>query len=301
MILIGSLALSTHVPELWRTPADIDIVGDYDEIMAYRKTIHAKVAYPINEGKSIFMRGPSGTIIEAEVAWPDSTAERLIKFVKSQNDNIVMANGTIVPSLDVLYLLKMSHRYKKDSPHFKKTLDDILFMRTLGAQIRPHHEAFFKQREKETYTNTLPKLNQSKEGFFRDDIYTFDHDSIHMALALGSRPAYLEFKPVDSEVMVSKAMWDELPYQIKLNAAYEEICVLALERSIVPFHGKKTYKEAFDIAHAKLATSISSGWFREFVWENYYDIQAMYSDEFVTKFEQGLATGVVKPYKKEGV
>jgi hypothetical protein len=236
--------------------------------------------------------------VEAEVAWPDSMAERLIKFVESQSDNIVMANGTLVPSLDVLYLLKMSHRYKKDSPHFKKTLDDIMFMRMLGAKIRPEHEEFFKQREKETYTNNLPKLNQSKEGFFRDDIYTYDHDSIHAAVAIGGRPAYLEFKPVDSEVMVSKAMWGELTEQIKLNAAYEEICVLALERSIIPFPGKKTYKEAFDLAHAKLASSISSGWFREFVWENYYTIQAMYSDEFVTKFEQGLATGVVKPHKK---
>jgi hypothetical protein len=298
MILIGSLALQAHVAHLVRPTVDVDLVGNYDEIMTYRKNIDAKMCYPINQGKSIYMRRIGGAIVEAEVAWPDSMAERLIKFVESQSDNIVMANGTLVPSLDVLYLLKMSHRYKKDSPHFKKTLDDIMFMRMLGAKIRPEHEEFFKQREKETYTNNLPKLNQSKEGFFRDDIYTYDHDSIHAAVAIGGRPAYLEFKPVDSEVMVSKAMWGELTEQIKLNAAYEEICVLALERSIIPFPGKKTYKEAFDLAHAKLASSISSGWFREFVWENYYTIQAMYSDEFVTKFEQGLATGVVKPHKK---
>lgn len=301
MILIGSLALQARVPDpLPRLTADIDLVGTYDEVMEYRKRISAKVAYPINEGKTIYMRGTGGAITEAEVAWEDSMAERLVKFVEAQADNIVMSNGTIVPSLDVLYLLKMSHRYKKDSPHFKKTLDDILFMRYLGAKIRPEHEEFLKQREKETYTNNLPKLNQDKAGFFRDDIYTYDHDSIHMAVAIGDRPAYLEFKPEDSEVMVSKAMWDKLPVQIKLNAAYEEICVLALERSIIPFPGKKTYKEAFDLAHAKLATSISSGWFREFVWENYYAIQAMYTDQFVDEFNEGLAMGVVKPHKKEG-
>jgi hypothetical protein len=297
MILIGSLALKTHVTHLVRPTVDVDLVGTYDEIMTHRKNINAKVCYPINGGKSIYMRRIGGAIVEAEVAWEDSMAERLVKFVEAQDDNIVMANGTLVPSLDMLYLLKMSHRYKKDSPHFKKTLDDILFMRKLGAKIRPEHEEFFKQRERETYTNTLPKLNQSKEGFFRDDIYTYDHDTIHKAVAIGARPAYLEFKPEDSEVMVSKAMWDKLPMQIKLNAAYEEICVLALERSIIPFPGKKTYKEAFDLAHSKLASSISSGWFREFVWENYYAIQAMYSDEFVKKFEQGLASGIVKPHK----
>lgn len=298
MILIGSLALLMHA-EVNRKTSDIDLVGTYDEIMEYRKRVKAKVAYPINSGKSIYMKTESGTIVEAEVAWEDSMAERLIKFVESQPDTIIVGGEYHVPSLDVLYLLKMSHRYKKDSPHFKKTLDDILYMRKLGAKIRPEHEEFLKQREKETYTNTLPKLNQDKSGFFRDDIYTYDHDTIHVAVALGSRPAYLEFKPTDSEVMVSKKMWDELPLQIKLNAAYEEICVLALERSITPFPGKKTYKEAFGMAHAKLATSISSGWFREFVWENYYAIQAMYSDEFVNKFNEGLVKGVVKPHKEE--
>jgi hypothetical protein len=245
------------------------------------------------------MRRVGGAIVEAEVAWPNSMAERLVKFVESQSDNIVMANGTLVPSLDVLYLLKMSHRYKKDSPHFKKTLDDILFMRKLGAKIRDEHQEFFKQREKETYDNVLPKLNQNKDGFFKDDIYTWDHDTIHQAVAIGSRPAYLEFKPVDSEVMVSKKMWDECSDQIKLNAAYEEICVLCIERALVPFPDKwPDPKKAFDLAHMKLGSSISGGWFREFVYDRYDDIQAMYSDEFVTKFEQGLATGVVKPHKK---
>jgi hypothetical protein len=300
MILIGSLALQTHVTHLVRPTVDVDLVGTYDEIMAHRKNINAKVCYPINSGKSIYMRRVGGAIVEAEVAWPDSMAERLVKFVEAQDDNIVMASGTLVPSLDVLYLLKMSHRYKKDSPHFLKTMGDIHYMRNLGAKIRPEHEEFFKQREKETYTNTLPKLNQSKEGFFRDDIYTYDHDTIHVAVAIGERPAYLEFKPEDSEVMVSKAMWDNLPMQIKLNAAYEEICVLCIERALVPHRDKwPDVKKAFDLAHAKLASSISSGWFREFVWENYYDIQAMYSDEFVKKFEQGLENGIVKPHKKE--
>lgn len=300
MILIGSCALQQYVTlPANRKIADQDYVGTYDEAMEFRKQVGAKVCYPINEGKSIYMKASGGAIIEVEIAWPDSMAERLVDFVMQQGDTLCIKHGLYAPSLDFLYMLKMSHRYKKDSPFFKKTLDDILWMRSVGAKLREHHEEFYKQREKETYTNTLPKLNQDKGGFFRDNIYTYDHDTIHVAVALGVRPAYLEFKPTDSEVMVSKKMWDELPLHIKLNAAYEEICVLALERSIIPFPGKKTYKEAFDLAHAKLATSISSGWFREFVWENYYRIQAMYSDEFVNKFNEGLASGVVKLHKED--
>lgn len=301
MILIGSSALLFHT-KLERKVGDIDYVATYDEAMQLRKDIGAKVCYPINQGRSIFMKHEDNIIVEVEIAWPDSMAERLAQFVESQTDNKFCYDGTIVPSLDVLYLLKLSHRYKKDSPHFLKTLRDIQFMRKLGAKIRPEHEEFFKKREKETYTNNLPKLNQSKDGFFRDDIYTYDHDSIHEAVAIGIRPAYLEFKPTDSEVMVSKKMWDECSDQIKLNAAYEEVTVLCLERALVPHWDKwSDKKKAFDLAHMKLASSISSGWFREFVWERYDDIQAMYSEEFIKKFNEGLASGVVKPFKREAV
>jgi hypothetical protein len=299
MILIGSCALQQHVklPD-GRKISDQDYVGTYEEAMELRKQINATVCFPINGGKSIYMRGKDGSIVEVEIAWPDSMAERLVKFVESQEDNLTSYIDVIIPSLDVLYLLKLSHRYKKDSPHWLKTLRDIQFMRKLGAKIRPEHEEFLKQREKETYDNILPKLSQSKNGFFKDDIYTWDHDTIHQAVAIGSRPAYLEFKPADSEVMVSKKMWDECSDQIKLNAAYEEICVLCIERALVPFPDKwPNPKKAFDLAHMKLGSSISGGWFREFVYERYDDIQAMYSDEFVTKFEQGLATGVVKPHR----
>lgn len=301
MILIGSCALQQHVQlPADRKIADQDYVGTYEEAMEFRKRNNIKVCYPINEGKTIYMRDTSGIIVEVEIAWPDSMAERLVQFVMQDSDTVALGSNMYLPSLNVLYLLKMSHRYKKDSPHFLKTLRDIQFMRKLDAKIRPEHEAFFKQREKETYTNSLPKLNQSKEGFFRDDIYTYDHDSIHTAIAIGERPAYLEFKPTDSEVMVSKEMWDECSDQIKLNAAYEEICVLCLERALVP-HGDKwpDPKKAFDLAHAKLASSISSGWFRKFVWERYDDIQAMYNEEFIKKFNEGLANGVVKPHKKD--
>jgi hypothetical protein len=299
MILIGSRALAYYADLKGRKINDVDYVGTYQDAMELREQIGAKVCFPINSGKSIFMQTGDKTIYEVEVAWEGSRAEKFIKFVESQPDNLMTPWGNTVPSLDVLYLLKLSHRYKKDSPHFLKTLRDIQFMRKLGAKIRPEHEGFFKQREKETYTNSLPKLNQSKEGFFKDDIYTYDHDSIHEAIAIGSRPAYLEFKPTNSEVMVSKKMWDECSDQIKLNAAYEEICVLCLERALIP-HGDKwpDKKKAFDLAHMKLASSISSGWFREFVWERYDDIQAMYSEEFIKKFNEGLFNGVVKPFKQ---
>jgi hypothetical protein len=47
----------------------------------------------------------------------------------------------------------------------------------------------------------------------------------------------------------------------------------------------------------KVCTSITSGWFREYAWENYHRVLQMYSDDFVVQFKQGLAEGKVKPFK----
>lgn len=295
MILIGSKAIKFHVPE-WREPMDTDLVGTYEEAEEYQKKHRPKVCYPINSGDSIYMKASDGHITEIEVAWQGSRAEKLINFVMHESDTVCLAPGKLyVPSLDVLYLLKMSHRYKKDSPHFKKTLDDILELRKLGAKIRPEHQDFYEGRMKDTYHNVLPKLNQSKEGFFDNEssIYTLNHDCIHEAIKNLETPAYEYFK--DGAVWCSKELWDQCSEEVKLFAAYEEIGVLSIERSIFPFPDVDK-RWAFNLAHMKLASSISSGWFREFVWENYYKIQAMYSTEYLDKFYDALNNGRIKKF-----
>lgn len=60
-----------------------------------------------------------------------------------------------VPSLNVLYMLKMSHRYLKDSPHFLKTMQDIHAMRKLGAVIPAEWESFYQDRMRDTYTHSI--------------------------------------------------------------------------------------------------------------------------------------------------
>lgn len=296
MVLIGSKAIKFHIPT-WRNPVDIDLVGTYEEVEELQKSLPIAATYPINGGSSVYIKTTDKVIIEVEVAWEGSRAEKLIKFVK-EDENTFFTDELMIPSLDVLYMLKCSHRYLKDSPHFKKTLDDILLLRSFGAKIRPEHQEFYEERMRDTYKNSLPKLNQKKDEFFNNEtsIYTLDHDSIHEAVKNLERPAYTYFQ--DGEVWCSKKLWDECSPEVKLYAAYEEICVLSLERSIHPYP-LVDKRKAFDMAHMKLATSISSGWFREFVWENYYTIQAMYSEDYVWKFYEALAAGKIGKFKGE--
>lgn len=300
MILIGSQAFKFRNPSVVM-PNDSDYVGTYDEAVQYRKRLtNVKSFYPINGGKTQFIKALDG-ITEIELAWPDSRAERFLGFAERYPEEFEhIGYGVLLPSLDVLYMLKMSHRYLKDSPHFLKTMKDIRTMRTLGAHIHEAWMPYYEQRQKDTYTYNLPKLNVSKDAFFDAEatgvVYTYDHDSIHEAMKTYGKPAYQYFKPNESEVLTSKSMFDKLALSTQMAAVIEESYVLAIERSLVPFPNGKTPKEAFDMALMKVCTSITSGWFREFAWEKYHLAQAMYKDDYFDKFEAGLRAGIVKPF-----
>ncbi len=279
-------------------------------IQNVKKTEKVLAQYPSDGGNKIILKTDK-RIYECEVAWPNSCAEALLKIIadggwewKQVAFGVTDLQVFTYPSLDVLYTLKMSHRYRKDSPHFLKTLRDIQLMRKLGAKIPSQYLEWFKWREAETYVNTLPKLNQSKKDFFdnSNDIYVVDHDSIHEAVKHLSRPAYEYFKSTMAEVMTSKGMFSDCSREVQLYAALEEVMVLSIERAILPFKlVGEARRAAFDKAHMKLATSISSGWFREFVWENYDEVQAMYSEEYVEKFYKALAEGKIKKFNSDEI
>lgn len=280
MILIGSRALAYHI-DIERDFNDTDIVGTYEEVMTYVKACKAKVFYPIKAGRKMFIKDTCGSIIEADIAWEDSAEEKLQHFVLGASGSRWMQScDMVVPSLNVLYMLKMSHRYLKDSPHFLKTMRDIQLMRRHGAKIQPEHQAFYEQRMKDTYVYSHPKLNVSKEAFFDGKatgiVYKYVHDDIHEAVKHLDRPAYTYFScgPVASDMAVFKTLSES----VKLLAVLEEALVLAAERSQLAFPDRSIdAKWSFDKALEKVATSITSGVFREYAYENYDAVQSLYS------------------------
>lgn len=292
---IGSKALVYHIALPYeRGSLDTDLVATFEALNEFNRSIKIVKSYPTDGGKKWFAQDKFKHIYETEIAWEGDEAERLLNLIVNDPDS-VYDDGFWIPSLNLLYMLKMSHRYLKNSPHFLKTMQDIKLMEDNGAYIQDDHEEFYKERIKSTYSYGHPKLNQNKQNFFGDDVpYVYDHDTIHKAVKVLDKPAYEYFKPEDSEVMVSKDMWDKLPEFIKLCAVLEEAYVLAIERSIVPFPDVLTHKQAFDMALMKVCTSITSGWFREYAWNNYDEVQKLYNPHFVNKFNAGVASGVVK-------
>jgi hypothetical protein len=168
-------------------------------------------------------------------------------------------------------------------------------------EVERFNASWYSDRVRETYDYGHPKLNQSKKSFFSGDgvKYVYDHDSIHVAVAPDGIPAYTFYQVEGADVLTSREKFEACDFVVRIRGVMEEAQVLALERSIIPF-GTKSADEAFDIALEKICTSITSGWFREFAWENYHSVKQFYvhyGKDYVHKFNEALALGNVKKYE----
>jgi len=214
--------------------------------------------------------------------------------------NIGPFKDTYVPSLDLLYTIKKSHRFKKDSPHFWKTAKDYHTMKHFGAEVPKYAEKFLRLRERESYTHTTPALNVAKNKFFTSNVnYTYEHDDIHEAVKIGNVPAYTLYMKEGQEVMCDKEKFLSLPLETRLNGVLEECFVLAIERSIVPFRGVLDHHQAFKVALSKVSSSITGGWFREFAYEHIpVLLKKAKNHNYVRKFEDAISRGKVRRYQK---
>jgi len=312
MLLIGSGALNLQLHErglndMRRAPRDYDIVCTYEQFEELHKEIGFVHVEPMLKGKKIHAVDKERRHWEFELAWDDSTAAELMRLVDGDPLTIrcpISMGGVLrvygVPSVHVLYALKMSHRYLKDSPHFAKTMKDIRLLRELGAVIQERYIGWFKRREDETYWYKHPNLNQKKDGFFNPNEgvkYVYDHDSIHKAVAHPLPPAYTLYMQEGAEVSCDKQKFFSLPEEERLRGVIEEAYVLALERSQIP-HGHKGVPPdwSFTTALRKVCSSITSGWFREYAWEHYEKAMETYDKNYVDRLKRGIETGIVKPY-----
>lgn len=302
MLLIGSHALSYYLPNsLGRKCMDYDLIATYEQYERWIKGKKFDYLMPHNGAKKMVAKNKDG-IFEFEIAWPGSSAEALFNgATESVTDTLYINVNNIgmvhVPTLDFLYMMKMSHRFLKNSPHFLKTMNDIKLMKEKGAHIPDQLKEWFKAREKETYYYKHPNLNQGKMGFFDPNQgvqYVYDHDSIHQAMAHLELPAYSYYKKDNEEVSCDKEKFFSLDEKYRLYGVIEEAYVLALERSQIPFKDKVTPEFSFNKALEKVCTSITSGWFRAWAYDNYDKVKALYNPKYVNQFWQAVETGIVK-------
>lgn len=306
LVLVGSLAAKHRGIDLRRQPKDIDLICSSADFRAYIKDVvkHYSVIRiaPTQSGQMVAVKTDDGPlIIEAEFTDGDNPSSQLIfdAAMSGMAHKLVHLPGGAIAytaTANMLYMLKMSHRYRKNTPHFLKTMSDIWVMRDHGCEIED--EDLYKARMDATYEYKHPRLNTSKSEFFVNNngelSYTYDHDTIHIAMAHLGRPMYTYYAKDGEQVLSDRAKFDALPHEQKCMGVIEEAYVLALERSVVP-HGTVP-RVAFEMALEKVCTSITSGWFREFGWEHYHEVDEMYDDSYAHRFWKAVESGIVKPY-----
>lgn len=310
LALIGSRALKFRAPMiLRRDPLDFDFIATEEAYEDFVKKNNDKIRpeeiYPMEGGQKMIVKGEKkegdeiGVILEFEIAEKRESGAQFLKMVESDPLTLKTPFGS-VPSLDLLFTLKKSHRYLKNSPHFGKNFNDYHAMKRIGASSEKFTE-WLKLREKETYaTQKHPKLNVKKEEFFANDQvnYVHDHDSIHVSVChpdIG-KPAYQVYAEPGQEVKSSKKLFFEASDFVRMRGVVEESAVLAIERSLVPHPGKLEPRHAWMFAFSKVATSITSGWFREWAYENGPVVLRNYPEDFYDRFLEGVKNGIVKPF-----
>lgn len=304
MFIVGSGALEILCSgDLYRKPKDRDyLCTEYEWQCQSASHLPTAKLVERNDNKG-HIQLDSEFHLEFEIAQADST-EMLIKYLENIKSSLNKTYDGYVAPLNVLYMLKMSHRFKRNSPHFYKTMRDIHFMRGLGAEITDDLKEIYKLRQKETYNYSHPNLNVKSQDFFNGDgvPYIYDHDSIHEAVALLDRPAFTYYMQEGAEVLVSMDKFFEVDEKIRLLGVYEETCVLALERSQVPFNFEVDPVKSFHTALMKVCTSITSGRFRTYAWENYGKVSAFYDvmghDDYVNRFKANQDN--LRPYVAKG-
>lgn len=306
IIIIGSSALDMDIQ---RERSDYDMVctlSAFREVYITALNTHrwkmiAGYPYTSNHWVYVFQRDDEKIYYDVFLPYSGSNHE-IYESCKNLSPTKV-SNDIILAPLNLLYMIKLSHMYKKTSMvEFNKTRADIFLMEENGAVFDEEYRHIFELRKKETYDYSHPKLNQTKNDFFTDDVpYVYDHDSIHLAIKNLDKPAYQYFKPDENEVFCSKDLFDKQDENIKLLSVYEESCVLALERAIIPFGitDSDKIKNRFEYALMKVCTSITSGWFRRYAWRNYDIVLNMFNMDFYHKFVSGVSSGIVKDYKND--
>jgi len=269
-LVVGSNLLGGNAEKvLGRRPMDTDIWCDQEFAI---KQIH-------EARDSSRWYSPTKLVIDIETR--DLRKDITILSPDSLDMKLVMMDRRGIKSHDILYTIKMSHRFKKNVVSFEKTRRDILNLRGIDAKIPKELSEWYARRVDQELDYSHPNLNQSKRNFFSDNVpMKFDHDFIHEEIALFGKPAYTMYKRDGAEVACDKDKFFSLDNKYRQAGVLEEVGVLALERSLIPHpkvnqENRQSITESIvEFAQEKLLTGISSGWFREYGWEEWPRIDA---------------------------
>ena len=173
-------------------------------------------------------------------------------------------------------------------PFYVKTSDGNIpeLYETIGEFSKLHEKCMI-----DIHGSSKPKFtfNKNADEFFSDNLKRYiEHDELHEYFKHDDIPMYK--KILKGDVLCDKEKWDELSEEDKIHCALEECYVIASERYLIPkiIKGDNNIfvRYAFMNALRGLSTTMTSGWFRDFLIDNYSEILQNYDCEFYKKLYQ---------------
>lgn len=202
-----------------------------------------------------------------------------------------------------LYITKRSHIWRPlkfvKHIHELKTIKEVL----VNHDLWPIPETYQKVLEerikltKKEFGDRVPSLNKSNDDFFDDAVTKqYVHDDLHKVVAYYNRPLYEKMKENYESAKCEKRLWDRFTHEDKVRCVREECYVIGLERFLIPKLDSPPLpspKFSFHKALEKVCTTLTSGWFRDFAIDNYFEI-ADYDVGYYGKFFQAKDNGDLK-------
>lgn len=213
-------------------------------------------------------------ITESEIKISNSKPSELsIEIYHGDIFNTILQQNRdpVFVDMDMLYTIKMSHA--QWDIKWDKTINDIITFQTHDAHLLPIYGDLVKHWE----TIHGPKrvnLNMSNDEFFTDAVKRqIDHDRLHELVAFTGTPMHTHIRHDLKSPKADKALWDDLSWFEKMNTALEEIAVIAIERGHLTKDSKQhEIKIACKKAYKSLVTTMTKGWFCDFLLENAYGL-----------------------------
>jgi len=203
--------------------------------------------------------------------------------------------------VDPNFLLTIKTSHAGWDIHWEKTMADILFLKKQGCVV-----------DKELY-NRLVKdwigvhgkkwaslKGKTSTTFFEDAVpRKYVHDDIHEAVAVYDKPLYENL--IVEGVNCSEKGFDKLSFEDKILMTKEEIWVTALERYHIPSDFTCGHAAAYGKSLKKLATTMSSGWFKFFILDNFQHLTGCKDKDYFEKFKQAESQNKLRKYEKRSI
>jgi hypothetical protein len=213
--------------------------------------------------------------------------------------------GRVTP--DAIYTILCSHigwdsgqnNHSKlgGSVQWDKYKQRILHLRGIGCELIPElYEKLLTHWKKEFGNKEFLSLKKDKSDFFNDYVpYKYDHDLLHDVVAYPNEPMYNLCLERGEDVLTSKEMFDKMSFEQQIQMFREEICVIALERWVIPCN------ESFHLSWAKslkkTITQLTKNWATEFLvinLEKFLKPDWKMYDNYLSFVEENNKTGEYK-------